>query len=504
MDAVQISQLADEVIRYLGPLAPHLMQVGEKAFDTIKDEFGKKIGKKGAEALVSLAGKVRDRLNGSESGSQAANALAESPDDTEIQKAFRDQIVALLNADSGWAKIIAADIAICRAENVSIASIGEITIAPSGQGDTTVIIGGTHTHAMGSAGLAVEQATAPTIDARHQLPPDLPDFQGREDHIKTLLETFTKADGGAAAVVSALGGMGGVGKTALAVHVAHRLKGTYPDAQIVVDMQGLSETPLAPEAAMARVVQAFDPGFSPPEDAAQLAGIYRSVLGGARALVILDNALDAAQVKDLMPPPPSAALVTSRARIALPGAGSIDLDALPPEEAKALLAAVMAPERTLPDGETEALAEACFRLPLALRAAGAYLKGRPDVAVAEYVSDLGDERKRLKLLKYDPAGLDVGAALGLSAKQLQRENADLAARWRMLAAFPAGFNAPAAAAVWGAGDELDEELETQRILTRATRLNVMSSLVSDQAAGVNVNAGDRSDPRHSPAAEEPC
>ena len=109
----------------------------------------------------------------------------------------------------------------------------------------------------------------------------------------------------------------------------------------------------------------------------------------------------------------------------------------------------MAPERPLTDGEAEALTEACFRLPLALRAAGAYLKGRPDVAVAEYVSDLGDERKRLKLLKYDPAGLDVGAALGLSAKQLQRENADLAARWRMLAAFPAGLNAPAAGAVGG-------------------------------------------------------
>ena len=190
---------------------------------------------------------------------------------------------------------------------------------------------------------AVEPVTGP-----RQLPADLADFAGREWEIAEL-EALLSGDG-AAAAIAAIGGMGGVGKSALAVHVAHRLVDRYPDGQLVVDMGGASDEPLEPVAAMARVIHSFEPGARLPDEADAVAALYRSLLSGKRALIVLDNASDGAQVRPLMPPPPSAAIVTSRQAIALEGVRSFNLDTLSESEAHGLLGAILGPDRV---GEAE-------------------------------------------------------------------------------------------------------------------------------------------------------
>src|SRR5581483_8436194 len=168
-------------------------------------------------------------------------------------------------------------------------------------------------------------------------------------------------------------------------------------------------------------------------------------LAGKRVLILLDNALDAAQVRPLVPPAPCALIVTSRRRIVLEGIRRFDLDALSDKDARALLREIL-DKRRATDAQLDRIAELCGYLPLALRIAGTFLAVRSDWTADEYIVELSDERQRLERLKQDD--LDVGAVLGLSAKQLEQESAELAGRWRMLAVFPASFDRAAAAAVW--------------------------------------------------------
>ncbi len=149
---------------------------------------------------------------------------------------------------------------------------------------------------------------------RRQLPADLADFAGRERETAEL-EALLSGDG-AAAAITAIGGMGGIGKSALAIHVARRLVDRYPDGQLVVDMGGTSDQPLKPAAAMERVIHGFEPGARLPDELDAVTAMYRSLLSDKRALIILDNASDGDQVRPLMPPPPCAAMVTSRRGIA--------------------------------------------------------------------------------------------------------------------------------------------------------------------------------------------
>jgi predicted ATPase len=113
--------------------------------------------------------------------------------------------------------------------------------------------------------------------------------------------------------ISGLQGQGGIGKTALALVLANKLAKDYADAQIDLDLRGTSPTPLAPADVMAHVIWAFQPTTKLPDEDAQLAALYRSVLQGKRVLLLLDNARDAAQVEPLLPPAGCLLLVTSRA-----------------------------------------------------------------------------------------------------------------------------------------------------------------------------------------------
>src|SRR4051794_12411951 len=214
----------------------------------------------------------------------------------------------------------------------------------------------------------IQQIRPPTL---FTLPPAPPSFTGRADERATLERLADeRLAGRRGALISGLRGMGGIGKTALALEVAHRLAGRYPDAALYLDLRGTPDplgsptaAPMSVQEAQARLIQAFNPVAQVPDDEQALAGLYRSTLHGKRG-VLLDDAHDAAQVAPLLPPSPWAVLVTSRQRFPLDGLEPIELDRLDTVEARGLLQRLAG---RLADVEADDIATLCGGLPLALQ-----------------------------------------------------------------------------------------------------------------------------------------
>ncbi len=240
------------------------------------------------------------------------------------------------------------------------------------------------------------------------LPYDVPDFTGREEEIRRLLDAVRLGR------PVAVDGMAGVGKTSFAVHAAHRLAADFPDGQLFVDLHGHSPTrePLAPEAALEALLGQLDlPASRLPGGVDRRAELWRTRTAGRSLLVVLDNAATAEQVRPLLPGSATVALVvTGRRRLAaVDGAASISLEVLPDEQAGALFAAASG----RPDSGVAAL---CGNLPLAIRIAAARLQNRPQWTVETLAERLGSEHDRLAELKV--AGRDVAAAFALSYQEL--------------------------------------------------------------------------------------
>jgi tetratricopeptide (TPR) repeat protein len=202
---------------------------------------------------------------------------------------------------------------------------------------------------------------------------------------------------------------------------------------------------------MAHVIRAYQPDARLPETEAELAGIYRSVLHGQRALLLMDNAASREQVESLIPPAGSLLLVTSRFHFSLPGQVSRDLDEMTLEDARALLLKI-APRI---GKEADQIAQLCGRLPLALRLAGSAL-AEPYVSVSDYARRLKEGKER-----FGP----VEASLNLSYELLNEDRRRL---WRLLAVFPGTFDAKAAAALWEL--EIDPASEALGDLVRTSLL----------------------------------
>jgi tetratricopeptide (TPR) repeat protein len=284
------------------------------------------------------------------------------------------------------------------------------------------------------------------LPSLHQIPSPPADFTGRQEDLSVLKASLTA--GGAAAIFG-LQGMGGVGKTALALKLAEELETRYPDAQLFLDLKGVASQPLTAADAMAHVVRSFHPDVRLPQHEAEMAGLYRSILHGKRALLLMDNARNSEQVEPLIPPPGSLLLVTSRFRFTLPGLIVRDLHELSEDDARALLLSI-APRIGSAASEIAGL---CSRLPLALRFAGRALAERPSLSPADY-------SRRLRAGKeLDP----VGSSLNVSYKLLSKHQQRL---WRLLAAFPGTFDALAAAAVWDL--ETDPASDTLADLVRSS------------------------------------
>ncbi|WP_158088572.1 AfsR/SARP family transcriptional regulator [Thermoactinospora rubra] len=252
-----------------------------------------------------------------------------------------------------------------------------------------------------------------------QLPPDVPDFTGRE-RATAKLEAALRPEAGRATAVLVVTGKAGVGKTALALHVGHRVRARFPDGQLFARLRAVQDRRVTPGEVLAQFLCALgQPVHDLPAGVAERAARFRDLLSGRRVLVVLDDAVDEAQVRPLLPGSAGCAvLITSRSRLcALPSTVRMELGELTPAQSLRFLAKVAGAHRLRAEPEAaDELVRLCGNLPLALRIAGARLAGRPHWRVGHMAERLRDERRRLDELAH--GDLEVRSSIALSAKGL--------------------------------------------------------------------------------------
>lgn len=303
-------------------------------------------------------------------------------------------------------------------------------------------------------GPLVEAAIPPPA----QLPPAIADFTGREAHVELLTRAL---DGGSTPAVAAISGMGGVGKTVLAVHVAHRLAGRFPDGHLYADLGAERTEPADPARVLGGFLTALGiAAHAVPETLEERTALFRSLLAGRRVLVLLDNAAAERQVRPLLPGSPgSAVIVTSRTRLTgLESARLVELEVFGAHEATGLLARLAGAGRIAAEPEAAAeIARLCAYVPLAVRIAGARLASRRHWTLAHLVTLLGDERRRLDELS--AGDLAVRAGFAVSYTRLPGETRRL---FRLL-----GLLDVTDFAGWTAAALLDVPVETARAYLEA-------------------------------------
>ncbi|MGW4648649.1 AfsR/SARP family transcriptional regulator [Kitasatospora sp. NPDC004289] len=253
-----------------------------------------------------------------------------------------------------------------------------------------------------------------------QLPADLTDFTGHHELVHRLTEDLL-GGGGPAVQVQVLRGIGGVGKTTLAVHVAHKVRLAFPDGQLYANLRGTGAAPADPATVLGDFLYALGV-HDVPDSYEQRAALYRSLLADRRLLVVLDNARDAEQVQSLIPGVSgSAVLVTGRSRlVGMSGVRVWDVDRLTEADALELFAAVVGDGRVGAELEAaRAVVFACGLLPLAVRIAAARLASRPRWSVSDLARRLADQQRRLDELQL--GNLAVETTIGLGYHQLSSE-----------------------------------------------------------------------------------
>jgi tetratricopeptide (TPR) repeat protein len=311
-----------------------------------------------------------------------------------------------------------------------------------------------------------------------QLPADLPDFVGRQEQVAELTA--------ATAPVLVLSGPPGIGKTALAVHTAHRLRSRFPDGSLYGDLRAYAPgEPVAPERVLSRFLRALGtPPDAIPVRLDDQVEAYRAALEGKRVLVLLDNATKEV-LRPLRPDVPGCVtLVTSRHDLAaVPGVHQVEVGELADEDAHDLLGGMIGKELTHEaSAAVDELVRLCGRLPLALRIAGANLAGRYADDVADYAAELRGT-DRLTALSVD-GDVAVRRAFDLSYRALP---ADAQRLFRRLGHVPGpDFGVATAGAVLGSDARglLDVLLGANLVQHSAPGRYLMHDLLRLYAAGM--------------------
>jgi DNA-binding SARP family transcriptional activator len=326
---------------------------------------------------------------------------------------------------------------------------------------------------------AVTVIAAPAQDApakstsRNDLPRDLADFTGRAPQIDCLIQELSQAAAsgiGAPVMICSITGIGGVGKTTLAVHTGHALAHHYEDGQLYANLLGTSPTPMPSTDVLARFLRRL--GVEEPKiplDIEERAATYRSALAGRRVLVVLDDVRDAAQVRPLLPGTSGCGvLITSRSRLpGLDGSTRLNLDVFSQAEAEDLFTRILGDRGADLDPEAAAqILACCGGLPLAIRIAAARLVAQPCWTPRMLADELSDHGKVLDGLQIEDRG--VRPSFALSHASL---NAETARGFALLGLWP-GAHIPFGAAC--ALFNLDER-QTRRILDALTAVNLLDS-----------------------------
>ncbi|MFE4452929.1 ATP-binding protein [Streptomyces sp. NPDC056796] len=309
-----------------------------------------------------------------------------------------------------------------------------------------------------------------------QLPPGLAVFRGREEALARVHRLTAQGTGqGGRVVVSAIGGMAGVGKTTLAVHWAHQVADRFPDGQLYVNLRGFEDSgrPLDPAEALGGFLTALGvPEGDVPRGTAERGALFRQRTKSRRLIVLLDNARDEEQVGPLFPAGTGClTLITSRnqlAGLAADGAQLVGLDVWTREEALTALAARIGEERCGAEPKAAArLVELCGFLPLAVAIVAAQLSATPQVPLRLAVRELRETGPLLDALSAGATRSDVRAVFSWSYRALPPETA---AFFRHLALHPGpSVSAQAAASLAGTGMP-----ESRRHLRHLTSANLLS------------------------------
>ncbi|KUL28474.1 AfsR/SARP family transcriptional regulator [Actinoplanes awajinensis] len=353
-----------------------------------------------------------------------------------------------------------------------------------------------------------EAATRPELAAvPAELPRRSPYFVGREadlEHLASLLADGRLAEDGTAVV--AITGTAGVGKTALAVHWGHRVRHLFPDGQLYVNLHGFA--PAVPVTDPADAVQGFldrlgVPAHRLPSSTASQFALYRSLLADRRALILLDNARDGDQVRQLIPGGPGClVIVTSRNELpglVMAGAVPVALDLLAPDEARGLMDRRLGADRTRAEPQAvDDIVESCARLPLALTIAAAHAASRRTFPLARVAAELREVRGRLDAFDAGDPMTDIRAVFSWSYQALPAPAARL---FRLLGLIP-GPEISAAAAASLAGLP---PAEARRPLNELARAHLVTERMPGRFAFhdlLRAYAAELAEAQHAPAERE--
>jgi tetratricopeptide (TPR) repeat protein/transcriptional regulator with XRE-family HTH domain len=321
-----------------------------------------------------------------------------------------------------------------------------------------------------------EPVTA-TLGVPWQLPPTVADFTARTDELTAVLSALRS--GGSASALVTVTGMGGVGKTALAVHAGHLTADHFPDGQLYVKLRGYDPgAALTPTEALGQLLRSLDVrGDAIPSSVDEMAALYRSRIAGRRMLVLLDDASSVDQVAPLLAGDPHCAtIVTSRRFLStLPGNLIVRLSPLTDDDAVTLLTKLAGEERIAAERRTALeITRLTGRLPLALRLVGARLAARPQWRLQDVADQLADQHRRLDELGLDHSGVRASFAGSLDELLASRQpvDHDAAAMFDLLSLTEGPeISLPLAARL---ADR--DTAETERILERLVDLHLLDSL----------------------------